>query len=207
MIVVIEGISAAGKTTFARRFGRRWIPEFAEQGQVPGPSEPAEVRAAYWVEHNVRRFEAALVVEAEHGFAVCDTEPWKSHFDWSMARAGFTTMDVFNAAMPIAREAIRQRRLGFGGRYYVKQIPPAVARAQKEADVTRGRRNFEMHLALQPHLLDWFDALSGVLPGRVSFEFPDHEALLAELTDDRPDTDERRFDVAAFDELRERLPA
>lgn len=124
-----------------------------------GLAEPAEVHAAYWVEHNVRRFQAAIEVEAEHGFAICDTEPWKSHFDWSMARAGFKTMDVFDAAIPIARQAISERRLGFAGRYYVKQIAPLAARAQKEADTTRSRRNFEMHLALQPHLLDWFHAL------------------------------------------------
>jgi hypothetical protein len=110
MIVVIEGISAAGKTTFARRFGRWWIPEFPEQIEVPpGPSDPARIHAAYWVEHNIRRFQAALEVEAEHGFAICDTEPWKSHFDWSMARAGFRTMDVFDAAIPIAREAAPAR--------------------------------------------------------------------------------------------------
>jgi hypothetical protein len=207
MIVVVEGISAAGKTTFCRRFGRRWVPEFPAQGQVPGLSDPAGVHAAYWVEHNVRRFQAALEVEAEHGFAICDTEPWKSHFDWSMARAGFKTMEVFDAAIPIARKAISEQRLGFGGRYYVKRIPPLVARAQKEADSTRSRRNFEMHLALQPHLLDWFNALSDVLPGRVSFSFPKYETLLAELTNHQArDSESRRFEVSVLDALLERLP-
>ena len=117
-------------------------------------------------------------------------------------------MEVFDAAIPIAREAISERRLGFGGRYYVRQIRPLVAVAQKEADDTRPRRNFEMHLALQPHLLDWFHALSDVLPGRVSFGFPEYEALLAELTNHPgPDTDARRFDESVLDELLERLPS
>ena len=207
MIVVIEGISAVGKTTFAGRFGRRWIPEFVEQGEAPAPSDRAEVVASYWVEHNVRRFQAAVEVEAEYGFAVCDTEPWKSHFDWSMARAGFRTMDVFDAAIPIVREAILARRLGFGGRYYVKRIAPHVARVQKDGDATRTRRNFEMHLALQPHLLEWFDVLSKVLPDRVHFGFPDYEDLHAELTNGlRAATDSRRFDVSVLDELVQRLP-
>ena len=207
MIVVIEGISAAGKTTFARQFGRHWIPEFPEQGEAPRLSDPAEVQASYWVEHNVRRFQAALEAEAEHGFAVCDTEPWKSHFDWSMARAGFRTMDVFEAAIPIVSEAILGRRLGFGGRYYVKPIAPLTARAQKDGDTTRTRRNFEMHLALQPHLLEWFDVLSEVLPDRVFFGFPDYEELHAELSVTvRADADSRRFDVSVLSELVQRLP-
>ncbi len=207
MIVVLEGISAAGKTTFARQFGEaHWVPEFPEQGSPPSSSDPASVHAAYWVEHNVRRFQKALDVEARHGFAICDTEPFKSHFDWCMARAGFKPFDVFNAAMPIAREAIAEQRLGFANRYYVKRIAPEVARAQKEGDLTRSRRRFDMHLALQPHLMDWYEAFSQVLPGRVEFAFPDKDALLAELKSKAPEEDPRRFDVSVLDALLQRLP-
>ena len=207
MIVVLEGISAAGKTTFARQFGaEHHVPEFPEQEPLPNRDDPAEVHAAYWVEHNARRFQVALRVEAEHGFAICDTEPFKSHFDWCMARAGFKSFDVFEAAMPIVRKAIEERRLGFGTRYYVKRIAPDVARAQREGDATRSRRNFDMHLALQPHLMDWFEALSQALPGRVEFAFPDKDALLAELKGKAPEEDPRRFDVSVLDALLERLP-
>jgi hypothetical protein len=207
MIVVLEGISAAGKTTFARQFGaEHHVPEFPEREPLPRQDDPAEVHAAYWVEHNARRFQAALEVEAAQGVAICDTEPFKSHFDWCMARAGFKSMDVFKAAMPIVRKAIEQQRLGFGSRYYVKRIEPQVARAQKEGDATRSRRNFDMHLALQPHLMDWFEALSFALPGRVKFAFPDREALLTELKEKAPEEDPQRFDVSVFDTLIERLP-
>ena len=96
MIVVVEGISAAGKTTYARSLGEAtWVPEFEEQGTPPGPECPAQERAAYWIAHNERRFARALEVEAEHGYAICDTDPFKSHYDWSMARAGFASIDIF----------------------------------------------------------------------------------------------------------------
>lgn len=207
MIIVLEGISAAGKTTFARHFGEaHHVPEFPDHGVVPGESDPAEAHAAYWLEHNIRRFQAALTKERDHGFAICDTEPLKIHFDWCMARAGFKSMDVFNASIPMVRKAISERRIGFGDRYYVKQIAPDMARAQKEGDATRSRRNVDMHLALQPHLMDWFEALSEALPERVEFAFPEQDALLAELKSKAPEDDPRRFDVSVFDALIERLP-
>ncbi len=207
MIVVVEGISAAGKSTYAGRFGEaHWVPEFEAYGRVPTAEEPAADRAAYWAEHNVRRFQAALAAERDHGFAICDTEPMKTHFTWCRARAGFTSTEEFDCAVPIVRQAIAARRLGFGDRYLVKRIDPEVARAQKEGDVTRRRRNFDMHLALQPHLMDWFTALSEVLPGRVQFDWPDRDEFLAEPKNKAPEENPRRFDVSVFDALIERLP-
>jgi len=207
MIIVLEGISAAGKTTYARQFGEvYWIPEFPGQEPVPTAADPIELHAHYWVEHNVRRFQAAQQAEAEHGFAICDTDPFKSHFDWTMARAGHRTMALFDAAKPIAREAFAQQRLGFANRYYVKRIEPDIARAQKEGDPTRSRRRFEMHLTLQPHLMDWYVALDLVLPGRIEFGFPEQAALQAELESKAPEEDPRRFDVSVLDALFERLP-
>ena len=207
MIIVIEGISAAGKTTYARQFGAdHHVPEFPEQGTLPDDGDPAEVHASYWVEHNIRRFQAALEAEAKYGFAICDTEPFKSHFDWCMAKAGFKSMDVFKAAMPLARDAIAEHRIGFGDLYLVKRIAPDVARAQKEGDRTRTRRRFDMHLALQPYLMCWYEALAEVLPGRIEFAFPDKEALLNRIKNKAPEENPRRFDVSVLDALLERLP-
>ena len=206
MIIVIEGISAAGKTTYARTFGAdHHVPEFPEKGTPPGEEDPAESHAQYWVAHNIRRFQAALNVEAKHGFAICDTEPFKSHFDWCMAKAGFKSIDIFEAAMPLVREAIARREIGFGDLYLVKRIAPDVARAQKEGDPTRSRRNFDRHLALQPHLMRWYEALSEALPGQVEFAFPDRHDLLARIKNKAPEEDPRRFDVSVLDALLSRL--
>lgn len=207
MIIVLEGISAAGKTTYASQFGAQYVvPEFPEQQPVPDHSEPTSVHARYWIEHNFRRFEAALQIEARYGFAICDTDPFKSHFDWCRARAGFSTMDLFEHAMPIAEGAIAERRLGFADRYYIKRIAPEVAKAQKEGDLTRSRDRFDMHLALQPHLMAWFEALDAVLPGRVEFAFATPNDLRVKFKEKAPDEDPRRFDVSVLTELLERLP-
>ena len=40
---------------------------------------------------------------------------------------------------------------------------------KNDGSLLRTRRNFEMHLALQPHLVAWFHALAAVMPGRASF--------------------------------------
>ncbi len=208
MIVVVEGISAAGKTTYARQFGDgRWVPEIPVQGELPGADASLDDHARFWAEHNVRKFQMALAIEQEHGFTICDTDPMKIHFSWCMERAGFHWPDKFANAQGFVREAIAKGRLGFADLYLVKQIEPAVARAQKEGDPTRRRGNFEQHLALQPHLIEWFTILSDVLPGRVRWEFPDLDGLLSELKGKAPEENPRRFDVSVFDALIERLPS
>jgi len=206
MIIVIEGISAAGKSTYARSLGAAtWVPEFAEQGVPPGPESPAEDRAAYWIAHNERRFARALEVEGQHGFAICDTDPFKSHYDWCMARAGFASMDIFEAAMPMARASFAAGRLGFADLYMVKRIAPEVARRQKEGDKTRARTRFDQHVALQPHLMEWYEALAEVLPGQVEFAFRDRDALLREPKTGVIGRNPRRFDLAALDKLFQEL--
>lgn len=204
MIVVLEGISAAGKTTFARQFGEgRFVPEIPVRGPLPVRDASLDDHAHFWAEHNVRKFQMALEIEREHGFVICDTDPMKIHYSWCMERAGFHWPDKFAHAQVFVREAIDAGRLGFAD---LKRIDPSVARAQKEGDPTRRRGNFDQHLALQPHLIAWFGAMSEVLPGRVRWEFPEKETLLAELKEKTPEENPRRFDVSVFDALLGRLP-
>lgn len=208
MIIVAEGISAAGKTTFARQFGERhWLPEIPAKGQRPEPGAPFEEHAQFWAQHNASRFERALNIEAEQGFVVCDTDPLKVHYSWCMERAGFDWPDKFEHAAPAVRALIDERRLGFADLYLIKQIDPDIARAQKEGDENRRRGNFEEHLALQPHLLEWFGAIARALPGHVRWGFPDPTALIAEIKEKAPEASPRRFDVSVFDDVLERLPA
>lgn len=207
MIIALEGISAAGKTTFARQFGEgRFVPEIPVKGALPDKNASLDEHAEFWAEHNVRKFQMALAIEREHGFAICDTDPMKIHFSWCMERAGFDWPDKFAHARVFVRKAIAECRLGFSDLYLVKCIEPAVARAQKEGDPSRRRGNFDQHLALQPHLMDWFTAVADVLPDRVRWQFPERETLLAEIKSKTPEGNPRRFDVSVFDALLERLP-
>ena len=207
MIIVVEGISAAGKTTFARQFGEGlWLPEIEAKGQRPEADAPLIEHARFWAGHNAMRFQMAMQIEAKHGIVICDTDPMKFHYSWCMERAGFHWPDKFETAVPVVRETIRERQLGFADLYLVKQIEPAMARAQKDGDATRTRGNFEQHLALQPHLVAWFGALSEALPGHVRWGLPAKDALLAEIKEKAPEASPRRFDVSVFDALLERLP-
>ncbi|WP_209346931.1 hypothetical protein [Pontixanthobacter sp. CEM42] len=207
MIIVVEGISAAGKTTYSRQFGdEHWLPELPVKDERPDAGAPTEDHTRFWAEHNIMRFQKALEIERQHGFAICDTDPMKIHYPWCIERAGFDWPDKFAIARHAVRQALADRRIGFADRYFVKNIDPAVARAQKEGDATRRRGNFEQHLALQPHLMDWFTALSKTLPDRVEFAFPDHQTVLSQLKNKTPETNPRRFDVSVFDALEEHLP-
>ena len=208
MIIVVEGISAAGKTTYARQFGaQHCLPELPVKHARPEPGAPLEVHAEFWAEHNARRFEMALEIERQKGFVVCDTDPLKLHYAWCMERAGFEWPDKFDVARKSVRQKIAERRLGFADLYLFKRIEPEIARAQKEGDLTRRRGNFEQHLALQPHLVSWFEALSGALKDRVHWGFPVPEEVLSKAQSKTPEENPRRFDVSVFDDLLDRLPS
>ncbi|MEP2551483.1 MAG: hypothetical protein ABJH26_09335 [Marinomonas sp.] len=207
MIIVIEGISAAGKTTYSRKIGMRYcVPEIPAKGERPGEDGSLQEHALFWANHNAARFQMAMEIEAQYGFAICDTDPMKVHYSWSMERAGFHWPDKFESAIPAVRQAIQERRLGFADRYYVKRIDAKTARMQKEGDLARSRGNFDQHLALQPHLIDWFRALTDILPRKVEFAFPDPANLLSQLESKTPEDNPRRFDTSIFDALIERLP-
>jgi len=63
-----------------------------------------------------------------------------------------------------------------------------------------------MHLALQPHLIAWFEALVGVIPEQVQFQWPEPGDVLREMKSKTPEANPRRFDVSVLDDLLDRLP-
>lgn len=89
---------------------------------------------------------------------------------------------------------------GFADAYFIGVVDPEVARRQREGDLTRQRRSFELHLRLQPSLLVWYRALGSVLPGRVTFSFP--EAALAPNRVDRT----ARYNLKLFEAALALLP-
>ncbi|MBV7259186.1 hypothetical protein [Erythrobacter crassostreae] len=207
MIIVTEGISAAGKTTFSRQFGEgRWLPEMPVKAERPWQSASAEEHAVFWADHNAARFQMALDIERKHGFGVCDTDPLKIHYSWCMEKAGFDWPDHFALAAIEVRQRMAERRLGFADLYLVKQIDDDVARAQKENDNSRRRDNFEEHLALQPHLIAWFAALSDVVPDRVRWSFPEVKELSNEIAKRASERGPHRYDTSVFDALIDGLP-
>jgi hypothetical protein len=184
MIVVVEGISASGKTTWCETFGQGHV--------VP---ENGRIAAGLWAERSIARWAAALAVEEAAGLAVCDTDPLKLHYSWSLWRIGEGSEQAWRREADTMRAAMAGRRIGFADAYVVGRIDPEVARQRRDGDATRRRRNFDLHVRLQAPLLAWYRALSTLLPGRVDLDFPDRLPAPAPLAA------EERYDVTRFDRL------
>jgi hypothetical protein len=74
VIVVVEGPSGAGKTTWCRTYGRSYalLEELPDHATVPTDPEAA---ARYWVERNVARWRQVMERERRDSLVVVDTSP------------------------------------------------------------------------------------------------------------------------------------
>lgn len=143
MIVVVEGISAAGKTTWCRSHAKPYlIPETFPDDRKAQP-ETGLATARYWTDWNAKRWRDALVMERARGHAVCDTDPLKLHYSWSLSQIGVLPKSQWDLQLQESRQAITERKLGFADAYFVKIIDPITARQQSDADPSRVRDRFE----------------------------------------------------------------
>jgi hypothetical protein len=84
----------------------------------------------------------------------------------------------------------------------VKRIDPLLARRLRDADLTRSRRNFELHVKLGDPLLAWYRTMERVLPRSVIWNLPDNGlAILAERGNPP-----NRSSIAIFDQVVGLLP-
>ena len=84
MIVAVTGPSAAGKSTWCRQHYRAdVIEEHSPTGCVPLATDLAS-QAAFWCAVNVGRWDQAIRREQVSGLAVCDDDPMKLHYTWSL---------------------------------------------------------------------------------------------------------------------------
>jgi len=194
MIVVVEGISACGKSTWCSRHGQGQV--IAENGRfdhVPDPRENPDAAATFWAERNADRWRAALALEQASSWVICDTDPLKLHYIWCLWQIGKARKQDWQLQLAATRDTFAQGRIGFADAYVVGQIDPALARQQALADLTRRRSKFELHVRLQPALLKWYSALDRVLPGRVQFGFPEARPSV--------ENQNERYSLQAFDRL------
>ncbi len=194
MIVVVEGISAAGKTTWCRAHAQPYlIPESYPADRKEQP-ETGLATARYWANWNAKRWGDALAMEDGKGHAVCDTDPLKLHYSWCMWQIGVLPKSQWELQLETSREAFAEKRLGFADAYLVKAIDPAIARQQRDADTLRVRDRFDLNVQLQPPLLHWYRQMDAVLGGRVRWELPETGLSLGSVT-----TNALRYDIGAFD--------
>jgi len=176
------------------------VPEPSRVAAAPDRTEAPQAAAAFWTDRNVERWQTALGLESETGLAVCDTDPLKLHYVWSLWRIGEARESDWRLELAATRTALADRQIGFADRYLVAVVDPETARRQRDADTTRRRRNFDLHVRLQPALIEWYRAMGSVFPDRVTFGLP------SALPPSSPSR-ERRYDVQAFDAFAARLSA
>jgi len=199
--VVVEGPSAAGKTTWCRRHAPHLVGEYMPDGNEPGPSDPV-TQASFWTDVNCRRWQTAVGMERIHQTVICDTDPVKLHYSWTLARIGRGDPARFAAELQSTRAAIEQGRLGMADVHLVRIPPPSVLDQQKRSDPTRRRHSFPVHRLLSEPLREWYSALAHLDPARVVWQHPDNGLTeLPELTV-RPD----RNNPTLLDALLDALP-
>jgi hypothetical protein len=201
MIVAIEGPSAAGKTTWCRaRAPHSHVPEPPENITAPDLfSAPFDV-AHFWVNRAVERWQHALEIERQHGIAICDGDPLKVYYSWSLWKSGVLSRELFDVEGRLYREPIRKQQMGFVDHVLWLEVPIDELRRRARADATRRRRRHEMHLSLVPWMKLWFETRNQMLPGSV-------RPLTQEIRmqDFTGNSSSRRYDNCMMEQMLERL--
>lgn len=199
MIVVVEGPSGAGKTTWCRRHGGVYalLEELPDHSSVP--TEP-DTAARFWVERNVERWKQVLEREWRDGLVIVDVDPFKLHYVWTLWRSGQVPEREWELHREASLEAFSAGEYALADLYLVSDVDEATLRARRDTDTTRTRGGFERHVRLRDSLLRWYRAIDELEPGRVRFGLPE-----AGLTSDLLSIGPRR--VRSGPELFERLLA
>jgi len=203
MIVVVEGVSASGKSTWCQKQGtHQVVPENGAIPNAPDRDRDTAAAARFWSERSARRWQSALAIEQSTGTAICDSDPLKLHYIWCLWQIGEAPEDHWRQEQAATRKTLCDRGIGFADAYFVREIDPALAWQRRDGDTTRRRRNFALHIRLQPPLMAWYRALDTALPGRVEFAFP--QSL--HIASDAMPNSQARYDVALFDKIMALLP-
>lgn len=200
VIVAVEGLSAAGKTTWCRRHAVDFVAEYVPTGTEPDGTDLA-AQAAYWVAVNSQRWDNARRLEQRTGLAVCDSDPLKLHYSWCLSRIGAAPPERFERELAQVRRAFAAGTLGLADLVLVSIPSLETLQRQRNADLTRRRRHFDLHCQLGEHLRTWYAGVDALDPGRVIWELP-AEGVSADV----PQPRDQRSDLALLDALTAWLP-
>jgi hypothetical protein len=205
VIVVVEGPSAAGKTTWTQRHCDPAIvvaeTTAAEVAAAPDHREHPTAAAEFWTRLGGARWEQALRIEQASGIAVCDSDPFKLHYAWSLWRTRHGRRSDWAAALDANRRAFAEGRLGVADLMLVSVPATDTLIRRRQGDTTRRRRNFDLNVQLAAPLTDWYRAIEELDPSRVIWHLPP-----AGLPGNLPPR-EPRTGTELFDTLLARLPA
>jgi hypothetical protein len=198
MILVIEGPSAAGKTTWCRTHCPDLLAENAsENSDAPDLYDDPLRVARFWVEFNAKQWQAGVQIEERKGIAVCDSDPLHLYFSWALWKTGALARDLFDAELPLYREAIGDGRIGLADLVLWREVPIEELRRRALLDSTRRRRRHDLYLSIIPGTKAWFASREHALPGSVrgwTEQFNREDVRHAQ-------TSPHRNDVNAFDRM------
>jgi len=161
MIIVVEGPSASGKTTWCRTYSARcWLPE-------PAKGPLAEQKA-----YQQHRWRQALDIDARGDVAVLDGDPFKYYYDLCLFRAGLMTEAEWHTVLDEARRMLETGKLGLADLVLYSDPGPDVLRRQRDSDRTRKRNNFDLHVTFSPTMAAWYRAIDRLEPQRMLWSFP-----------------------------------
>jgi hypothetical protein len=205
LIAVVEGLSAAGKTSWCKQnFPELTVWESAIPEGGPNRKTDPAFASKYWAAVNAGRWAEAVLFEAEHGLAVCDTDPFKLHYAFSLWQVGAMPKWDWEFEVEIHRELFSSGQIGFSDRYFVSIPDEQTLESRMTGDATRARRSFDLHSKLGPSLKTWYQAVDSLEPGRVTWGFPESVSV-EELITSTPRQD--RSDIQLFDQLIAILPS
>ena len=171
MIVVVEGPSGAGKTTWCRTHGGAYALLEAPPDHAIVPTEP-EANARFWVERNVERWRQVLERERRDGLVVVDVDPFKLHYVWTLWRSGQASEREWDLQREASRAAFSAAEYALADLYLVSDVTEATLRTRRDADTTRQRRGFERHVLLRDALLRWYRAIDELDPDAFGSDCP-----------------------------------
>jgi AAA domain len=205
MIVVVEGPSAAGKTTWTARHCDPAVvvaeTTAAEAATAPDPRQYPREAAEFWARLNSARWERALRIEEASGLAVCDSDPFKLHYPWTLWRTGNAHRDTWTSALEASRPFFDAGRLGLADLIVVTIPDRDTLVRRRDGDSSRRRRNFGVHVQLATALAEWYRAIEQLDPSRLIWHLP-IQGLPGKVPPREP-----RSGIHLLDSLLGRLPA
>ena len=161
MILCLEGASAAGKTTtcgaLEERLGAAIIPEVNAlfERRTPHPHD-------WYLERQAERYALARQSLGTHPMAVLDGDPFQPlWYNWSF---GFKDLQSLDRLRDFFRPLVADGALGFPDRYFLLVADEVELRRRKDADLSRSRRNFDLHLRLVKTQRRYFSVMAMLAP-------------------------------------------
>jgi hypothetical protein len=161
-----------------------------ESTDLDPPTGHGEDVAMYWTEVSAIRWSRAISAVRATGTALCDTDPLKLHYHYSLVQIGLLERNQLQADVLAARHAISNHLLGIADLIFCEIPAQEILEQRMESDAFRRRHRFDVHGRLGEPIQNWYQALLDLDPGRVQWGFPDVLPKLG-MRD--------RYDVALFD--------